>query len=363
MMKHMRLAVALAALTGLAANIHAAAKASLKVGDPAPKLQVAKWVQGEPVKEFSKDKAYIVEFWATWCGPCRASIPHLNEIYTKYKDKGLVVIGQDCWEQDEDEVPKFVKQMGDKMTYRVALDDKNGSEKGKMAETWMEAAGQNGIPTAFVVSKTGHIAWIGHPMSLKEKVLDDVLAGNFDASKAAAEYQKKQEQEEKRGEVFQEFRKAAEAKDWAKADEQLNELEKLVDEEDRGNIDMIRLQMNLKKEDMAATEQVAKRLADKEPESAEYHNQLAWMLITQKGISKDLITLAEKEAVRANDLSKGKNAEIIDTLARVQFVKGQKDEAIATQQKAIDIAEERAKKNYQKTLESYKAGKIPGEES
>ena len=366
MMKQLRLAVALAALTGFATSLHAA-KATLKVGDPAPKLQVGKWVQGDAVKEFSKDKAYIVEFWATWCGPCRVSIPHLNEIHTKYKDKGLIVIGQDCWEQDEDEVPKFVKQMGDKMTYRVALDDKNGSEKGKMAETWMEAAGQNGIPTAFVVSKTGHIAWIGHPMSLKEKVLDDVLAGNFDASKAAAEYQKKKEEEEKRGEVYQSFRKAAEAKDWAKAEEHLSELEKMLDEDERGNIDRIRLQVNLQKPDMGAAEQVAKRLAEKQPESAEYHNELAWMLITQKEISKEyskgLLAVAEKEAVRANDLSKGKNSEILDTLARVQFVKGQKDEAIATQQKAIDLAEEKAKKNYQKTLDSYKAGKIPGEES
>jgi thiol-disulfide isomerase/thioredoxin len=64
----------LAAATGLAL----AGEATLKVGDAAPKLQVAKWVQGEEVKEFDKAKAYIVEFWATWCGPCKASIPHLN---------------------------------------------------------------------------------------------------------------------------------------------------------------------------------------------------------------------------------------------------------------------------------------------
>jgi hypothetical protein len=82
-------------------------------------------------------------------------------------------------------------------------------------------------------------------------------------------------------------------------------------------------------------------------------------LITQTGISKDLIALAEKEAIRANDLSKGKSSEILDTLARVQFVKGQKEEAIATQQKAMDAAEESQKKRYQKTLDSYKAGNIP----
>src|SRR5437016_6214034 len=89
MKTNMRVALMLAGMLGFVVGSQGAA-AKLSVGDPAPKLQVSKWVQGDPVKEFSKDNVYVVEFWATWCGPCRESIPHLNEVYKKYKDKGLV---------------------------------------------------------------------------------------------------------------------------------------------------------------------------------------------------------------------------------------------------------------------------------
>jgi len=149
--------------------------AALKVGDPAPKLQVARWVQGGPVKEFEGDKVYIVEFWATWCGPCISAIPHLNGIYTRHKDKGLIVIGQNVFERDEKAVPGFVSKMGGKMTYPVALDDKS-VQGGFMAANWLKAAGQNGIPCAFVVNKSGKIAYIGHPMRLAESMLTSLLA-------------------------------------------------------------------------------------------------------------------------------------------------------------------------------------------
>ena len=182
--EQMKLTAALLAVTaGLTFTL--AAGPTLKVGDPAPKLQTGKWVQGDPVKNFEKGKAYIVEFWATWCPPCRTSIPHLNEVHKEFKDKGLIVIGQNVSERDDSGVASFVKKMGDKMTYRVALDDKTSDKDGQMSKTWMEAAGQNGIPCAFLVDTKGVIAWIGHPMQLKEQVIESVLSGKSPVSKGA----------------------------------------------------------------------------------------------------------------------------------------------------------------------------------
>jgi thiol-disulfide isomerase/thioredoxin len=335
-----------------------AAEPTLKVGDPAPKLQTGKWIQGDPVKEFQKGKAYIVEFWATWCGPCRASIPHLNEIYTKYKDKGLIVIGQNCWENDEKLVAPFVEKMGDKMTYRVALDDKTDNKKGAMAETWMAAAGRNGIPSAFLIDTKGTIAWIGHPMALPEKVLEEVLAGTFDVKAAAAKYDRQQKNEAKLNTAWMQINQAIRQKNWDEASEKLADAEKLIPEEDRDSLDMVRLNILYGKQDYPAAYKLVAKLSDAQKGNAMLQNQLAWQIATEDGIKDRDLALAEKVARRGVEASNSKDASIMDTLARVLFMRGQKDEAIALQEKAVASAEGDLKDQLQQTLDGYKRGEL-----
>lgn len=157
----------------LATLVASAIAADIEPGSPAPALDVKKWLKGSPVKSFDKNKIYVVEFWATWCGPCLQSIPHLTEMAKANKD--VTFIGVSIWEDDvNDNIANFVKNMGDKMDYNVAY---SGNKDG-MATTWMEPAAQNGIPAAFVI-KNGAIQWIGHPMSL-DKPLAEIKAGTFD---------------------------------------------------------------------------------------------------------------------------------------------------------------------------------------
>jgi thiol-disulfide isomerase/thioredoxin len=341
------------------ASVVLAAEPSLKVGDSAPKLQTGKWIQGEPVKDFENDKAYIVEFWATWCGPCRTSIPHLNEIYEKFKDKNLVVIGQDCWEQDESKVAPFVKQMAEKMTYRVALDDKKGSEKGKMAESWMEAAGRNGIPSAFLVDKQGLIAWIGHPMQLQEKVIEDVLAGKFDISKASTAYLEEQKNEERLSTMWAGISKAMRQKNWTEAEAKIAQAEKLLPEDQReGALDGTRLALLFGKEDYEGAYKLVQKMSDAQKSNAMLQNQLAWQIATDPNIKERNLKIAEECANRANAATNGKDPAILDTVARVKFMQGQKDQALALQEKAVSLAEGDLKAQLQKTLESYKRGEL-----
>jgi len=159
---------------------------TLKAGDPAPKLNCGEWIQGNPVAEFAKDSAYLIEFWATWCGPCVAGIPDLNAIHLKFKDKGLVVIGQNVEGKDQTPVKAFVEKMADGMTYPVALDHTSGPEQGSMRHSWLDAAGLNHIPAAFLVGKDARIAWLGHPNDLTEKMIEEVLAGDGGSLKTSA---------------------------------------------------------------------------------------------------------------------------------------------------------------------------------
>jgi len=147
-------------------------QAQLQVGSKAPALQVSRWVKGGGLSAFEAGKVYVVEFWATWCPPCRESIPHITEMAHAYKGR-VTFVGVSVWEREPEEtVDAFVREMGDRMDYLVARD----TAANRMAKSWLEAAGQDGIPSAFIVDGAGNIAWIGHPMDSMEKALDDVLS-------------------------------------------------------------------------------------------------------------------------------------------------------------------------------------------
>lgn len=369
---HKKWTAFLLALTTTGAS--AWADITLRVGDPAPKLQCGQFVQGDAVREFQPGKAYIVEFWATWCGPCRASIPHLNDIYNKYKDKGLVVIGQDCWENDEKGVAPFVKKMGDKMTYRVALDDKSGGKDGKMAETWMAAAGQNGIPTAFLISKDGRVAWIGHPMALeaKEEVIDQVLKGTYDFKKAAADYAEERKDAEARQKAMAPMQakmramtKAKQEQKWDEALKDIDDAEKLVPAQSQNSMKLMfsvnRVTILLAKKDFSAAYKMIQTVSDDGKDNAMLQNYLAMQIIQSKPIGDGGLDLAGKLADRASASSEGKDPHILDTQARILFLKGQKEEAIKAQAKAVALASPDDKDSFQGRLDSYKKGQLPAD--
>ncbi len=150
----------------------------VELGSPAAPLQGIDWVTTPPAStEWGKiGKLTIVEFWATWCAPCRISIPHLTEIQQKYAAQGVTVVGLS--HENKDVVTRFVAEQGERMQYAVGIDS-----RGRLYRSYMQAFGVKGIPHAFIVSADGRILWHGHPTFLVQP-LEEILSGRYDLEKA-----------------------------------------------------------------------------------------------------------------------------------------------------------------------------------
>lgn len=337
-------------LAFLAAGLLAvpAAAGELGMGDPAPALQV-QWVKGEPVASLAADKTYVVEFWATWCGPCRKSIPHLTELQKEYGDR-VTFIGVSVWESDQADVAPFVEKMGDQMAYRVAMDRVDADEEGAMATSWMKAAGQRGIPAAFIV-EGGKIAWIGHPQAMDE-ALAAVVDGTYDLASA----KEAMEREGKSKALFVAVQEAAQKGEWQEALAKMDELQALDPKMELyvGPTRYVALLGIGQPEKAAAYGKAYVSGAAKDEPSA--LNALAWSIVDPEGglEHKDL-DLALAAATRADEVSEGKDPQILDTLARVWFEKGDVAKAIELQEKAVELAKGTSwEKELERTLEEYR---------
>ncbi|MBS1946815.1 MAG: TlpA family protein disulfide reductase [Bacteroidetes bacterium] len=162
---------------------------SLRLGDAAPPLRVREWLKGKPIEKFEKGKVYVIEFWATWCNPCKAAVPRLSKLARKYKNKA-VFIGMDVYEQQVplayrkniNQIKAFVDSMGRRMKYNVAIGDSSFMET-----AWLKASGEQGIPKTFIINAEGIVAWIGHPMHLQE-VLPKIVNNEWDTNEAIAKH-------------------------------------------------------------------------------------------------------------------------------------------------------------------------------
>jgi uncharacterized protein (TIGR03435 family) len=139
-----------------------------KTGDIPPPLTLTKTIQGSPAAEISwdklKGKVVVLEFWATWCGPCVQSIPHLNDLAEQFRDKPVIFIS--VTSENEDVVRLFLKSHP--MKAWLGLDD---------YEVLNKTFHVHGIPHAVIVDATGRIAAIAHPTDIKPINLEEVLAG------------------------------------------------------------------------------------------------------------------------------------------------------------------------------------------
>jgi thiol-disulfide isomerase/thioredoxin len=303
---------------------------TLKAGDPAPAIKATKWLQGAEVKEFAPGKVYVVEFWATWCGPCIVMMPHLGDLQREYKNKGVTFIGYSAKDPSntQERVTAFVEKRGPKLGYTMCYADDR-----ETYAAWMTAAGRGGIPCSFVVDQGGRIAWIGHPMYL-DVVLPKVVSGTWKVEGDGAIVARIEEEVTT---VFKSFSKGPEealktVADFEKAHPELAHIPYFTGPK-------LNAMLKAKKTDEAkkfAEEVLARAIKQDDPLPP---NTVALALRTQGKDDKELLSVALKASEAGLKIAGDKDARAILGVAEAHFALGDKAKAKEFGAKAIAAAE------------------------
>jgi len=314
----------------------------LEVGSQAPGLNV-EWVKDK--FDASDAEVYVVEFWATWCSPCRKSIPHLTKLQEEFGEQGLKIVGIST-DENPDVVEPFVKRQGMKMDYIVGVDNRKRTQR-----AWMDAAGQKGIPSAFIVDREGVIQFIGHPLSEEfEDVLVKVISGRYNL--------KKQIEAEPSIEAAKTYRAGNSWTEAAKAYENAIEIDNMV----FAYLYLEHFHMLLidKKDPTAAYAYVQKVITERGSEDPELLTWFAKDIAENEEIpeSNRRMDVAMNAATTALSFARRKTDPMfLSAIAFVHFHNDEIEKAIEWQRNAYFSAKEKDKSAYKYDLDSYRTQK------
>ena len=353
MLRSTIIAIASAALAfSLGSICHAGDEDSpLTIGDKAPAIDIGHWIKGEEIEKFKEGNVYVMEFWATWCPPCVAAMPHLSELQEKYKDYGVTFIG--ISDESLETVTTFLAKtykgdgkINDDRTHYTLTTDPDES----VWKDYFRAAGQTGIPCTFIIGKTGQIEFIGHPMQMDD-ALEAVVRDTWDRETFKKEYEAEMISSRLETKAF----KAARAEEWYAALGYFDEMIKL----DPNNINAYLSKCNsllTGKKDYDAAYGYSKKVIKKFKNNANVLNTLAWAIVGIEDLEDRFIELAMDATKKSNKLTKFKNPSFIDTLAAVYYKQGNLNKAVKWQEKAAELASDGPMgEGIRETLEEYRA--------
>lgn len=315
-------------------------RGGLAPGDLAPDLFISQWVRGGPITPFATGSVSAVVFWATWCDASVSAIPALNSIQREFADRGLRVAAISSRDSEGESLPRLKVLAANSMPpieFSVAFDDHR-----RTAHAWLDAAEQEYIPTVFLVDRSGRIAWIGSPLWPPGEFHDAVsatLAGELDAPRRERLHAKWSNLVTRMQELESEAQRA-------EVSGRIDEASRLFDELIALNaraapkyaIGKFSMLLSPGREEKAY-EFARGAIAGPLRESPALLNELAWAILDDPGLEARDFKLALAAARRAEELTQGRDAAILDTAARAFQCLGDLGQAVEFQARAVEAAQ------------------------
>ncbi len=346
-----RMTFTAAALSLWIPTVAMAGTETLTIGDAAPGFDVAHWLKGEAVKEIKPGEICVLEFWATWCAPCRASVPHLTELQEQYRDYKVTFAAVS--DEDLQTVVKFLSKASSsgqswyhRMGYTVATDPDRSARM-----SYMPTAGQDSVPMVFIIGKDGRIEWIGRPAEM-DGPLAEVVADRWNRDAFAVEYEERVGPARKAMQIIEQLDSRADAGRWQAAQAAIDELAEAHPR--YAYLEGRLFRTMLRYADPGLTYAYGRALMRESWDDSSLLNQLAWYTVDDKGIEHRDLAFALEAAQRSSALKEDSDPGILDTVARVSFEMGDVESAIEWQRKAAEKAEGTASYDeLRETLEKY----------
>lgn len=331
--------------------------ARLTIGSEAPQLDIEHWIQDgdgqfAKVSEFEPGKVYVVEFWATWCGPCISSMPHIAALQEEYADRGVQVVS--ITREDPETVEAFLdrevrgadEETDPKPTYRdltsvycLTADPDNST-----SNDYMRAAKQNGIPCAFLVGKDGKIEWIGHPMSMDEP-LEKVVNDQWNRDQFAEKFAAEQAVDELRSKISARMRSGDAEEAVSLIDEAMSDP---AMQSQQSMLRLLKFQILVSQNDKhEQAREVAMQMLEDESMDAMAVNSITWRLYqySRAGRFNDeqVLQAALDLANETVDDAGSQEPYLRDTIAHLEYALGNLEQALAAQQAAVASADDSLK--------------------